>query len=508
LLLASIINEKVHIIRLDVDAAIATTERKDFADDIFIPTQVILPGYSVGPAITDIIIKTTNDIISTKVNLTAPGKPPLKVGNIRQDTKSIAGDKLQEEWFKYLVRPRTILSKKRRSVDQQETTRSSGKSGDAVNVDEVDDAENSANSAADSTVLFSTIMNTADNLVCMHISDEARQLVGGFRDHSVKVWYLDENDESGLPGRLLGSERERMLQPYTKLRSSGSSLNGHKKATALGNQEKLTLDLYGHTKAVYGVSQDSTSRFVLSASGDETVRLWDTAVAQCVGKYSGICPFWGVAYSPVGYYFATANQDKTASMYSTDRPQPLRLFSGHVSDVSCVDFHPNAALLVSGSDDRTCRLWDVRQGSSAQLLQGCPAAVNCVSVSKDGRLLAAGTASGSLHVWDLLTGKALGLLVGHTGPVYTAAFSDDTTVLGSGGADCSVRVWSMENITKVPLEVRSGASSNSLSLACSRYLLSPADSFSTKYTPIYYLNYNSSNMMYAGGPFMAPELEN
>lgn len=38
--------------------------------------------------------------------------------------------------------------------------------------------------------------------------------------------------------------------------------------------------------------------------------------------------------SPRGHYFASASHDRTARLWSTDQPQPLRIFAGHVSDVN------------------------------------------------------------------------------------------------------------------------------------------------------------------------------
>jgi hypothetical protein len=89
-------------------------------------------------------------------------------------------------------------------------------------------------------------------------------------------------------------------------------------------------------------------RLVLSCSADETIRLWDTAVSQCVGRYNCVCPSWDVSFNPLGYYFASANQDKTATMYATDRITPIRMFVGHFSDVNCVSWHPNGMLLGTG----------------------------------------------------------------------------------------------------------------------------------------------------------------
>jgi len=44
-------------------------------------------------------------------------------------------------------------------------------------------------------------------------------------------------------------------------------------------------------------------------------------------------PVWDVRFSPHGYYFASGSHDKTARLWATDQPQPLRVFVGHYSDV-------------------------------------------------------------------------------------------------------------------------------------------------------------------------------
>ena len=38
---------------------------------------------------------------------------------------------------------------------------------------------------------------------------------------------------------------------------------------------------------------------------------------------------------------------------------PLRIFSGHLSDVDSVKFHPYCNYLATGSSDRTVRLCDI-----------------------------------------------------------------------------------------------------------------------------------------------------
>lgn len=44
--------------------------------------------------------------------------------------------------------------------------------------------------------------------------------------------------------------------------------------------------------------------------------------------------------SPLGHYFVSCGNDRTARLWSTDHFQPLRIFAGHLADVDVSDFFP------------------------------------------------------------------------------------------------------------------------------------------------------------------------
>lgn len=58
------------------------------------------------------------------------------------------------------------------------------------------------------------------------------------------------------------------------------------------------------------------------------------------------------------------------SLWATDHYQPLRIFSGHLADVTCTRFHPNSNYVATGSSDRTIRLWDVLTGNCVRIFTG------------------------------------------------------------------------------------------------------------------------------------------
>lgn len=79
-----------------------------------------------------------------------------------------------------------------------------------------------------------------------------------------------------------------------------------------------------------------------------SVRLWSLQTWTCIVSYKGhTFPVWDVRFSPHGYYFASGSHDRTARLWATDQPQPLRIFVGHYSDVE-------VTLLLSS----TCRSFD------------------------------------------------------------------------------------------------------------------------------------------------------
>ena len=143
---------------------------------------------------------------------------------------------------------------------------------------------------------------------------------------------------------------------------------------------------------------------------------------------------------------------------------PLRLLAGgHLSDVTCAAWHPNATLVVTGGGDRTCGLWDMRAGRCVRLLRGASSSVSCVAVSRDGHSLAAGGEDGGVAVWDLVSGRLGQVTREHSGAVYGLGFSPGDRALVTGGADCSLRTcpsgnsWALDSSTPHTYEECSGA---------------------------------------------------
>lgn len=276
-------------------------------------------------------------------------------------------------------------------------------------------------------------------------SPDSTILCGTFEDSSVRLW-------SRLGDTFKGSDEVDQIG----FDSSHSSLNLpsglHPREVTdetTDEQEKDTLMLRGHSSAVYSASFTQDSRYLLSASGDTSVRLWDVKTQHNMVLYKGhTWPVWDVAFSPVDYYFATASFDRTARLWRTDATHPLRIFTGHISGVNCVQFHPNCSYLATGSSDGTCRLWSVQSGQYVRLFNKHLAPVRGLAFSPDGKQLASASDDRRVLLWDIGTGKVLSEMASHKDKVYTVDFSQDGLLLASSGEDGSIQLWNTKGEVK------------------------------------------------------------
>lgn len=311
--------------------------------------------------------------------------------------------------------------------------------------------------------------------------------------------------------------------------------------------------LLGHQNGfpVMDVSWNRDGRALLSAGGDGSIRLWDVAVAGSFGEktspptrpsqptstkkpkvdstslmdvpgahaedyaqtsgaalsvYRGHVPgtpVWSVAFSPSGYYFCSTGADSTARLWTTDRPVPVRLLTGHTSkNVTCVTWHPNANYVLTGSEDRTVRLWDVQTGRTVRLLTGCNAGVSCVAISPGGRYAAGADCSGIVHLWDLSQGQKLTEFRSHmpepreslNAMIHTLSFSACGTALATGGDDCCVRIW---DVQQVALATKSQEEPP-------RLISKPSHAFVTKRAMVLDLHYTKRNLLLSVGKLLDP----
>jgi WD40 repeat protein len=231
------------------------------------------------------------------------------------------------------------------------------------------------------------------------------------------------------------------------------------------------LSLSGHGERVTSaVFSGPVGSRVVSASLDETARIWDalyqpvlaelaavptTATDLVVGDDGRIRVTAGtrtyVLDPDTGERISIENADRPTrtiagpgGMTATIRgntvvlrtPEERSVLQGHRARVLDAAFSPDGTLLATGSKDGDVRLWTIATGDSRPLTHN--SAVRAVAFSPDGRWLV--TAAGRVGLWDPDNGLVV-RLQGHDGPVTAIAFDPSGRNILSGGVDGTVRKY-------------------------------------------------------------------
>ncbi|WP_051305734.1 WD40 repeat domain-containing protein, partial [Desulfogranum mediterraneum] len=149
-----------------------------------------------------------------------------------------------------------------------------------------------------------------------------------------------------------------------------------------GNEPILTVDTGGHKGIIRDLVVSSDNRYLISASDDKTIRVWDIKTRREVGKILGQIgagsegKIFAVALSPddrwlaVGGYLGRFSgkkdrEDEEAHkirIYDFNSGKLHRLLKGHTNVVNDLAFSPDGSLLASASADETVKLWRVADG--------------------------------------------------------------------------------------------------------------------------------------------------
>ncbi len=197
----------------------------------------------------------------------------------------------------------------------------------------------------------------------------------------------------------------------------------------------------GHTNSVNCVRWNKAGDLLLTASNDNTVRLW-TLDGKCRQVYKGHtddvrdCDF-----SPCGRVIVTASWDKTVRLWGLRSGREIKILVGHKDYVWTVAYSPPGDYIASGSWDNTVRIWD-RSGKPVAAMMHNDR-VTCVRFVPQGDLLGSASVDKVIKVWTL-TGKCIVKLNGHLAGINAFAFSPCGEAIVSGDEDGVVKVWKLD----------------------------------------------------------------
>jgi WD40 repeat protein len=192
---------------------------------------------------------------------------------------------------------------------------------------------------------------------------DGRRVLSTYVSGEVYVWDL-------MTGKVLWSPKRQPHGEPWMLSGAAASPDGHLIAFA-DHQTGIRLvnaDDYSnvrcwdaHTDTIWATSFSADGKWLLSASDDQTVGVWDVATGSPIACLKGhgtkvLC----VAMSPDGTRIATGGRDGIVNLWDTTHFENVAQLRGHTDYIFCLAWSPDGQQLFSTSGDSTVRMWDTR----------------------------------------------------------------------------------------------------------------------------------------------------
>jgi len=156
----------------------------------------------------------------------------------------------------------------------------------------------------------------------------------------------------------------------------------------------LIRTLHGHTNRVSGCAVSPDGAFIVSASEDRTLKVWDARTGQArLTLHGHTNRVRGCAVSPDGAFIVSASWDTMLKVWDARSGEARLTLHGHTNRVRGCAVSPDGAFIVSASWDTTLKVWDARTGTCL-ITFPVEGALQACTFHPDGKHLVAAGASG------------------------------------------------------------------------------------------------------------------
>ncbi|MCK5525153.1 MAG: WD40 repeat domain-containing protein [Thiomargarita sp.] len=252
----------------------------------------------------------------------------------------------------------------------------------------------------------------------------------------------------------------------------------------------LQIDPGGHKSKIQDVTFTPDGRYLVSASDDKLIRVWELETGKTVRTLRGQIgagddgKIFAMALSPDGRWLAAAGfmapghgiRDEEVGdirLYDFTSGKLVTLLKGHTNVVLSLAFSPDNRYLVSGSADKNAIIWNLESKALGSRLSGHIDHIYAVAFTPDSQRVVTGSYDHSLRLWQVRDGGLITTLKGHTNKVYAVAISPQEDIIASGSWDDTIRLWDGRTGEFIKTLANQGTQVGSLSFSPDgRYLVS------------------------------------
>ena len=215
-------------------------------------------------------------------------------------------------------------------------------------------------------------------------------------------------------------------------------------ASTNAQQPKLILPI-GHVSVVFFSSFSPNGKKIVTASADNTMKLWDAITGQLLTDLNGHTGKVTTAlFSPDGKRIISSSADSTIRVWEMANGKELYRMKELKTGVVSAQFSPDGKKIMGICEDKSIKIWDLSSGELLLTLSGHRQSIIHASFSRDGKKIITNSYDSTAKIWNALNGKQLLSFSESKDYIRAARFSNDGKMLVTTGGK-SVKVWNTEN---------------------------------------------------------------
>ncbi len=194
---------------------------------------------------------------------------------------------------------------------------------------------------------------------------------------------------------------------------------------------------------------------------------------------------WTSEYSPDGKKIVTASSDNTVRVWDAASGEQLLTLTGHKEQVRAASFSPDGKEIASLSWDNVIKVWDASTGKLKNTFAGDNNNTSSLSYSPDGKRIVVGNSDGYIVILDAKSGHIVSSFKGHNGRVWSVRYSHNGQHIVSSSNDGFIKTWN----TETAKEERAYKDNIRIAPYSPNAILSPYD-YIPETTDIWYASYS------------------